>query len=135
MDDADSVKKAVEGSTFIPSQQDGITELGEYVIATLSRLFGAMVLPQSKPPPDAIEWKFLETIHEVGMPVQADAARTVPDLVRAWQQIFGPHITEQRVTATVQLNWKTLAFHSPLNERDTAFGIAIICGPRRRLSL
>jgi IgA Peptidase M64 len=110
-------------TVFIPSQQDGISSLGEYVVATLSRLIGAMVLPQSKPPPSATEWKFLETIHEVGMPIQADATRTIPTLVHDWQQIFGPHVTEDRVKATVQLNWKTLAFHSPLNERDTAFGI------------
>jgi IgA Peptidase M64 len=112
-------------TVFIPSREDGITVLGEHFIATLSRLIGALVLPSVRPADDATEWTFRELIHEVGLPIQADATRTLAQLATDWQQLFGPHVTEQRLAKMFQNEWNVIPFHSPLNERDSAFGMTI----------
>lgn len=111
-------------TVFIPSEQDGISALGEYFIATVPYLFGALIPPQIPPDPDAADWGYRELMHEVGLPIQADASRPLADLVADWQKLFGPHVTEGRVTKVFQTSWKDMGTHSPLNERDTAFGMA-----------
>ena len=116
-------------TVFLPSRQNGITVLGEYFRATVSRatgprLVGALLGPQPPPAADAAAWDYLGVIHEVGLPIQKDATRTLAELVADWQQLFGPHVTGDRVGPVFREAWKVLATHAPLNDRDTAFGMA-----------
>jgi hypothetical protein len=117
-------------TVFLPSPQDGITALGEYFVGPGSRPAGAAFLPQPRPAPDAEEWDYLELIHEVGLPIRSDRTRTLADLVPDWRRLFGPHVTDGRIAATFRDDWKFLVNHTPLNERDTAFGMALAHRPR-----
>jgi hypothetical protein len=120
-------------TVFVPSEQDGITLLGEYASGVAhGRLKGERWEAEQRPDPAKAHWSVSELIHEVGFPTPADAARTIAKLVADWRMIFGNHVTEERVKVTYEGNRKTLPFHSPLNERDTAFGLTV--GYRRRAS-
>jgi hypothetical protein len=117
-------------TVFIPSQQDGVTVLGEFFDVTLSQLIGSSVIPPTQPASDAAIWSFREFMYEVGLPIPADATRTLPELLADWQQLFGPHVTEARVADLFKTSWNVMPFHSLLNERDTAFGMTISDLPR-----
>jgi hypothetical protein len=121
-------------TVFLPSRQNGITALGEYFLDTGPRPRGVAFPPQPRPADDAKEWNYPQVIHEVGMPIQADGARSLSKLVAEWQQQFGPHVTEERVKKTFQLGWKAIVSHAPLNERDTAFGMTHALRPRAALT-
>jgi hypothetical protein len=109
----------------VPSVQDGITALGEYVFVILDRLIGVLILPFPPPTEDTADWNIWQLIHETEMPLQADGSRTLAELLADWQTLFGSHVTNEHIAKVFEKdNWKYGAFHSPLNERDTAFGIA-----------
>ncbi len=117
---------------FVPSEQDGITVLGRHLFTVLDgKQIGVLHLPSPRANPAADKWNVLELRYEVGLALASDATRTLPDLVNDWQKIFGPQVTLARTTETVTINWKHEPFHSLLNERDSAFGLA--AGVRQRV--
>lgn len=118
---------------FLPSRQSGITALGEYLMGPGPN--GMAFLPQSRPAADAEEWDYLEFIHEVGLPAPADRPRALSGLVTDWQRQFGLHVTKDRVAAAFRDNWTSMVSHTPLNERDTAFGMALAHRPRAAVTL
>jgi len=118
---------------FLPSRQSGITALGEYLMGPGPN--GMAFLPQSRPAADAEEWDYLEFIHEVGLPAPEDRPRALSGLVTDWQRQFGLHVTKDRVAAAFRDNWTSMVSHTPLNERDTALGMALAHRPRAAVTL
>lgn len=117
---------------FVPSEQDGITVLGRHLFTVLDgKLTGVLRLPDERPNQAAATWNLLNLRYEIGMPLESDATRLLPDLLADWQKIFGSHVTLARTTEMYNRNWKYETFHTVLNERDTAFGLTV--GVRQRL--
>jgi hypothetical protein len=122
-------------SVFMPSQDEGVTPLGEYTLPLVPTKSAAdFIRPVGGvPDPAAPKWTLLEMIHEVGMPIQVEAEYPFIDSqLKHWQQLYGAKATQDR-TAAAYPSWNRLAFRSLLNEHDTAFGFAT--GDRPRASL
>lgn len=112
-------------TVFVPSEQDGVSLLGNYVYGGEHRLTGRLLPRAIRPSATAIMWDFQELIHEVGLPIKAEVRRSPPDMLADWQKLYGDHVTELRVAEVSGEIWETLESLSPLNERDTAFGMTI----------
>jgi hypothetical protein len=126
-------------SCFVASPQRGVTVLSE-----VGRLHGSgtsrrgvPITRPSKPapPPAANPWTLEELIHEVGLPVPAQAGLDLPTLLGQWQTVYGSHVTEPKVRgkhktiggATIEVwdFWRSLADRVLVNEVSTAFGVAV----------
>jgi hypothetical protein len=118
-------------SVFIPSNEDGVSLLGDYFVSNDGiNLTGTLVPLPRKPLASAPEWSLDQLIYEVGLPVLKDTEIAgLPELVLHWQKLFGDHVTETRARR-VYTTWLTLPSRSPLNERDSAFGMATGDRPR-----
>lgn len=107
---------------FIPSEQSGISIHGEHVVGMFDGLMAATQKPLQRPADSSTDWTWVQFLHEVGLPLRADAGRSLPDLVSDWQKLFGNHVTQQRVQS-VYNNWADALVHQPINDQDTAFGM------------
>jgi hypothetical protein len=116
-------------SLFVPSQDDGISLLGDYT-SSIKRRGGAVERPE-EPTPGATQWSVENMIHQLGLPVPKDPARSIPDWVTYWNQLYDTQVTAQLVQFNFS-DWDLLRSRSPLNERDTAFGFAY--GTRARVT-
>src|SRR5262249_59982382 len=93
-------------------------------------LTGTLVPLPRKPLASATEWSRDEMIYEVGLPVQEDLRiQGLPEHVLRWQKLYGDHVTETRAGRFYNA-WLLLALRSPLNERDSVFGMATGDRPR-----
>jgi hypothetical protein len=116
---------------FVPSQDSGISLLGEYEISgTGANQFGVLQVPRpAKPDPSATSWSLPNMIHELGLPAPQDPVLNINDAVAQWTQLYDTKVTSALVSASFQ-NWNDLRTRSPLNERDTVFGFADSTRPR-----
>jgi hypothetical protein len=117
-------------SVFLPSQGDGITLLGEYVVSANTRPTpswrGNFLRQPKKPAGSATTWTLEELIHEVGLPVSSDPTtlNSIKDLWtlrygnKDYQTLAARHFTAWRRMAGQPTSWRSV-----LNERDTAFGM------------
>jgi IgA Peptidase M64 len=119
-------------SVFVPSQDKGVTPLGEFTLPLYPAKSAAdFIWPVGGvPDPAAVRWTPLEMIHELGMPILVEAENPFIDSqLKHWQQLYGPKATQDR-TAAAYPTWNRLAYRSLLNERDTAFGFGTGDRPR-----
>jgi hypothetical protein len=111
-------------SVFVPSHDDGITLLGDYVAYATG-----VALPldeDAKPASSTTDWSVREMMHEVGMPVIADPT-TLSAIAPLWTSRYGA----KAYTALAAKNfneWRQLARPptarvAVLNDHDTAFGM------------
>jgi hypothetical protein len=105
---------------FVPSEQSGLSIHGEHVIVPGPQMF--MLGPDVVERPRDVPWLWGEFLHEAGMPLLSDGARTLPDLVADWQKLYGPHVTEGPMNVLYQ-SWQIYVRHGPINDLDTAFGM------------
>jgi hypothetical protein len=118
-------------SVFIPSRDDGITLLGDYVAYVTG--FASPLDESAKPASTATEWSVREMMHEVGMPVIADPA-TLSAMGPLWTSRYG----EKNYTTLAAKNfnaWRQMARPptsrvAVLNDHDTAFGMRNYDRPR-----
>ena len=63
-------------------------------------------MPVAKAPaPEAQSWNVAELLYRVGLPVEADATRDLAGdegLLKVWQRVYGPEVTEARVAKSWQ---------------------------------
>jgi hypothetical protein len=113
-------------AVHLPSPQLGLTvrhDLG--VEARLGGPVGLEVpVPRRPDPAAATAFELDELIHEVGLPVPADAAAAVTFATKSadWAALY--NVAMARVTAGVFAQWKRLADRRRASERDTALGLA-----------
>jgi hypothetical protein len=123
-------------SVFVPSQEDGISLLGEYeaLYSEDSASGSGYLVPHAKKPDaSAATWSVAEMIHEVGLPVAADPEDflLIEDL---WKARYGDKPYERAAENFGE--WRALAEQPSflgllgtksrvvLNECDSAFGFA-----------
>ena len=124
-------------SVFIPSQEDGVTLLGDYFIHFRNRAptgwHGHFFKYPRRPSASATVWTLEELIHEVGMPVPSDPL-TLDAIKDLWKARYGdkPYKTlaanafaSWRSIAAAPMTWRTI-----LNECDSAFGMSNFDRPR-----
>jgi hypothetical protein len=123
-------------AAFVPSPQAGVNVLHEvYTSPGHGGTMGTALPFPSAPQPTAAAWSLEELIHQVGLPVAADAGRPLTGppaarpLLQDWQEIYGQEVTEARVKNRWE-SWRALATRTLLNERDTLFGITLGSRPR-----
>lgn len=116
-------------SYFVPSPEDGISLLPECTaeVRQGGKIWGAVVPQPEKPRPGS--WTLEEMVHEVGLPVAIDDPPGRPLVgpggkLTDWQTLYGPHVTQALVRASYP-DWLKLATRRVLNERNSAFGIAL----------
>jgi hypothetical protein len=110
-------------SVFVPSQEDGISLLGDYEI-NQSRQRGSRLLRPEEPPPGSTEWSVENMTHQLGLPVPKDPPESLPDAITRWNKLYVTQVTDSLVKSNFS-EWNALRSRSPLNERDSAFGFAI----------
>jgi IgA Peptidase M64 len=116
-------------SVFVPSQDEGISLLGDYEIFGTSPKQAASEVPRPVPPAQ-LQWTVENMVHEAGLPAQRDAPAADS---AAW---LGGRTPLYDLPATVSVNakvvadWNNLRQHTLLNERNTAFGLAYYDRPR-----
>jgi len=124
-------------AAFVPSTTQAVSVLPEVsFLRPVGATFRGMPLdPPSRPPAAAAQWTLEQMIHQVGLPVAAQAGLSRADLVAQWQALYGPHVTDAKVSATVQTSsstaiemwqlWQQLADRALVNEVSTAFAVSI----------
>ena len=120
-------------TVWVESRERGSSPL--YEIAPSARAAGLVgqELPAAAPPPAAAAaWNLSQLIHQVGLPVAADAGVGFVTQAIVWALLYGVG-TALHVTQAVHADWVKLANRSLLNEQDTAFGIGFGERPRAEL--
>jgi hypothetical protein len=118
-------------SVFVPSEESGITLLGDYTFGIVGD-WAALLPPATRPGTAASEWRSWEMFHEVGLPTPDDAdAAYLPSHLDHWRTLYGPTVTEDR-TKLHYGAWLAGGYREPMNERDSVFGFSI--GDRLRAS-
>ncbi len=117
-------------SVFVPSQDDGITGLGDHYIDVPKAGAHPMYFPKA-PSSAATEWSIENMIHQVGLPV---ASTKLDDLKILWTARYG---NKNYATPAAKnfAKWRDLdkVGHGRLailNDQDTAFGMRIRSRPR-----
>ena len=84
-------------SAFVPSEDEGITLLGEWFV-NQAHLSANPVANPRKPAPTAASWSYEELIYEVGLPIADEVDQAgISDYVSHWQKFYGPHVSTDRV--------------------------------------
>lgn len=116
--------------TFVESPEGGVSILPDANSFTQNTsTFGNLIPEPTKPAPGAATWSLPELMWVVGLPVPVDdpPGRQLnggpnPKLLD-WQVLFAG-VTAAKVSAAYP-EWLTLANHQPMNERNSAFGLAV----------
>ena len=120
-------------AAFVPSNESGFSLIREvYTREDAGGLIAGSVPYDQAPSASAASWSVAELIHEVGLPVKADAGRDLDGdsgLLKVWQRLYGPQVTRPRVEKS-WLKWRELATRTLLNERDTVFGLRLGVRPQ-----
>jgi hypothetical protein len=116
-------------SVYLPSEENGITELGDHFYEGAS--FTASLVPHiAFGPSTATSWSLSQMLREVGFPILPEVDTPfLPSHVNRWQKFFGTHVTEDKTRAAYPA-WINLALRTIINERSTAFGLAVSDRPR-----
>src|SRR5262249_21099634 len=84
---------------------------------------GSEVPFPQEPAPGAAPWSVANMIHEVGLPAPQDPVQSIADWIVHWSKLYDATVTEPLVKASFS-DWNSLRLRTPLNERDSLFGIA-----------
>ena len=118
-------------SVFVPSQDDGITLLGDYVVYSTGTAFP--LDEAAKPASTATDWSVREMMHEVGMPVIADPM-SLTEIEPLWSSRYGAKsyttLAAKNFNAWRQMARPPLSRVGVLNDHDTAFGMRNYDRPR-----
>jgi hypothetical protein len=121
----------------VPSPQTGLSVLHDLGVQTrVTGPVGLEVPPPRRPDPAVGgDFELDELIHEVGLPIPADAAAAVTFATKSadWAALYNVNLG--RVTAGVFDRWKALADRRRASERDTALGLAAGEPPAATLSI
>ena len=108
----------------MPSQEDGISLLGEYSIKQL-RTGGQTGSELSRPEkPTSTDWSVENMLDQIGLPRPHDP-QTITEAIARWSTIYNTATPVNSVHKWDFAGWNALRSRSPLNERDSAFGFAI----------
>jgi hypothetical protein len=111
-------------SVFMPSEEEGITVLGEWLQGIPDAVQHQVPLPRS-PASTATAWSVTDMIHEVGLPTPDEVEIPfIDDHVKHWEKLYGSKATKLRTQVSYP-GWTTLGFRMLLNERGTAFGLSL----------
>jgi hypothetical protein len=118
---------------FVRSDEPGFSIHWEvYTVEDPAGLAALPVPPARAPAAAAESWGVEELLHEVGLPVKADAARDLDGadgLLAGWQRVYGPRVTRPRVERSWQ-GWRALTTRTLINDRNTAFAATLASRPR-----
>ena len=135
-------------TAFVPSADADVTTLPEQgvyadakltspVLGTVTGQKAAIDVPQPAKftPVPGSQWSLDRLIREVGLPVPIDDWPGLPLAAKLihWQTLYGVTITQANLQygdQDIYADWKALAGRRLLNERDTAFGLALGERPR-----
>jgi hypothetical protein len=108
---------------FVPARERGISFRCEVYDRNGSGA-GRPVPPPERPPSTG-KWKIEHLIYSVGLPVPADASKSVSDLRSDWAALVGP-LPDARIPDRVIETWKRIASRAFIQELDNfpalAFG-------------
>ena len=113
----------LEDADFFPSVDQNVSVLAELDLVGRRTSRGKLVPFPVKPPASATFWTLEHMVYMVGLPVPSDA-RTVAQLKTLYD------IVESKIRPKVLNEWRGLGDRKVINERDTAFGIALNDHPR-----
>lgn len=115
---------------WAPSTEQGIGVLPEVTLRGMdgSGKCRSETIPQPQAP-GAAAWTLEQLIHEVGLPVPADTSKNSATKIGEWGTLFGAK-NYANVTPALFTSWLAIADRRLVDERDTAFGLALGERPR-----
>ena len=121
-------------SAFTPGRQAGTTYRSEvYTKAANAQNAPFLDVPQPEAPKASnLAWTVAQLVHQIGLPVPADAATGITALLPQLRARFGDHITENAVKASFA-EWRQLANRRLLNARDSALCFTVGVLPRAQI--
>ena len=114
----------LEDADFIASIEQNVTVLGEMDVKGRRSMSGTLVPFPLKPLPTAIKWTLENMVYMVGMPVTADAGRSLEQKAGDWKALY-QDFDSGKIDPAVFVKWRDMADRTIVNERDTALGIVI----------
>lgn len=119
----------LEDPHFVPSVEQNVTVLGEMDLIGRRNPKGTLIPFPLKPLPTAPKWTLANMLHMIGLPVPDDANKSLVQKEGDWKVLYDD-FDRAKIDAQVFGQWRDMADRTIVNERDTAFGIAVNDRPR-----